>query len=61
MTACICCKFIGFFIIFWVLAAFLAFLSLFQIRTDGTILLEHAEGTVTITREKDSMIPHVCA
>jgi penicillin amidase len=23
--------------------------------------LEHVEGTVTITREKDTMIPHVCA
>ena len=41
--------------------AFTMFLALFQVKTEGTLELEHATGTVTITREPDNMIPHICA
>ena len=61
MTYCICCKFIGFFVLFWVTIAFYAFLSLFQVKTDGTVYLEHLGKPVTIRREADNMIPHIKA
>ena len=30
-----------------------------QVKTEGTLYLEHARGKVTITREKDTNIPHI--
>ena len=61
MSYCICCKFVGLFCVFWSLVAYFTLLSLFQIKTEGTLQLKHAEDVVTITRESDTMIPHVYA
>ena len=61
MSYCICCKFIGLFCLFWTMVAYFIVLGLFQLKYEGTLELEHAEGTVTITREKDTMIPHIVA
>ena len=46
---------------FWALVAYFIVLSLFQLKVEGTLELKHVEGTVTITREADTMIPHILA
>ena len=61
MSYCICCKFIGIFSMFWAMVAYFTVLGLFQLKIEGTMQLKHAEDTVTITREKDTMISHVYA
>ena len=46
---------------FWAMVAYFTVLGLFQLKIEGTMQLKHAEDTVTITREKDTMISHVYA
>ena len=61
MSYCICCKFAGLFCFFWAMVAYFMFLGLFQLKVEGTLRLERAEDTVTITREQDTRIPHIRA
>ena len=32
---------------------------LYEVKTDGTLYLKNAHGEATITREKDTNIPHI--
>ena len=59
MSYCICCKFIGLFCIFWSFVGYFVILGLYQVKSEGTLYLKHAESTVTITRESDNMITHI--
>ena len=61
MEYCICCKFIPLFCCFWVIVAYFSFMALFQVKSEGTLELERAQGTVRIVREDDTMISHVYA
>ena len=36
-----------------------AMMLLYQVKTEGTLELKNAWGEVTITREKDTQIPHI--
>ena len=52
-------KFLGLSIALLTLAAYFVLPQLYQVKSSGTLHLKHAKSTVTITREKDSMIAHV--
>ena len=61
MTACICCKFLGLFLLFLLMIAYSFIMGLYHVKVDGTVYLERLGKPVTIRREPDNMVAHIRA